>query len=119
MKQFQKLIKSFSFALRGIATVFKEEQNFRLQLAGTLLVFIGIWFFRLKVWQISALTLVIIIVLVLELINSIMERFVDVVSPRLHSQAKDIKDIMAGAVLIASIGSVIIGVLIFLPYIFV
>lgn len=73
-------------------------------------------YFQMRIWEKSALTLVIVIVLVLELINSAMERFVDVISPRLHSQAEDVKDVMAGAVLIASVGAAIIGVLIFLPY---
>lgn len=116
MNQFHKLLKSFGFALRGIKTVFREEQNFRLQLAGTLLVFIGMFYFQIKTWERSALTLVIVIVLVLELINSTMERFVDMASPRLHTQAMNIKDIMAGAVLIASVGATIVGILIFLPH---
>ncbi|MBI5230195.1 MAG: diacylglycerol kinase family protein [Candidatus Magasanikbacteria bacterium] len=116
MNQLRTLIKSFSCAARGIATVFREEQNFRIQLAGTFLVFMGMIYFQLKIWERSALMLVIIIVLVLELINSAMERFVDMTSPRLHAQAMDIKDIMAGAVFIASVGAAVVGVLIFFPY---
>lgn len=118
MKQLQKLIKSFCFALRGIMIVFREEQNFRIQLVGTILVFIGMAYFQLKAWEKIALTLVIVLVLVLELINSIMERFVDMVSPRLHARAMEVKDIMAGAVLISSLGAAAVGGLIFVPRFF-
>ena len=53
----------------------------------------------------------------MELINTIFEKVVDVLRPRIHHYAEVIKDIMAAAVLVSSIGAVIIGVLIFLPYI--
>ena len=119
MIHISKLLRSFLFALRGIKTVFKEEQNFRIQIAGTLLVFIGMILLKLKTWEQTVLVLVVMSILVLELINSTLERFVDIASPRLHIQAEAIKDIMAGAVLIASAGAVIIGLLIFIPHFFV
>jgi diacylglycerol kinase len=56
-------------------------------------------------------------VLVLELMNSIFERMVDILKPRIHHYVEDIKDIMAGTVLVASLGSALIGLLIFWPYI--
>jgi diacylglycerol kinase len=55
-------------------------------------------------------------VLVLEIINSIFERIVDVYKPRLNPYVRDIKDMMAAAVLIASLGAAIIGLMIFIPY---
>jgi diacylglycerol kinase len=57
-------------------------------------------------------------VLVLELINSSMERLVDLVKPQLHESARDIKDLMAAAVLMASFFAVLIGLMIFLPSFF-
>ena len=55
-------------------------------------------------------------VLVLELLNSSIERLVDLAKPRLHEEAGTIKDLMAGAVLLASMVAVIVGILIFWPY---
>ena len=80
------------------------------------MVLLLIWWLALPLGQAIALLLLIILVLTLELINSILERFVDVFKPRIHPMVEEIKDLMAGAVLIASLGALIVGLLIFLPY---
>ncbi len=96
----------------------KSEQSFRVQVFAALIVLLLIWWFTVPLWQAIALLLLIILVLTLELINSILERFVDVFKPRIHPMVQEIKDLMAGAVLIASVGALIVGLLIFLPYFF-
>jgi diacylglycerol kinase len=55
---------------------------------------------------------------VLELLNSIIERFVDMVKPRVHEYARVIKDLSAAAVLIMAITAVILAVLIFWPHLY-
>ena len=55
------------------------------------------------------------VVLTLEMINTAIEKLCDVVQPDYHPQIKIIKDIAAGAVLIAALGSIIIGAIIFVP----
>lgn len=72
--------------------------------------------FPLRNWERIALSLVITLVLVLELINTIMEKIVDILKPRIHHYVEIIKDMMAAAVLIASLGALAVGLLIFLPY---
>lgn len=110
------MCKSFQYAGSGIAHVFREEQSFRIQLLAALLVVVLMIILPLAAIERLILVLVIIFVLVLEIINSIFERMVDVYKPRLNPYVKDIKDMMAGAVLVASLGAVIIGLMIFLPY---
>jgi diacylglycerol kinase len=56
-------------------------------------------------------------VLVLELLNSVIERITDFLRPEHNEQVKLVKDLMAAIVLLASIGAIVIGVMIFLPYI--
>jgi diacylglycerol kinase len=56
-------------------------------------------------------------VLVLELVNTALERAMDVVQPDIHPTVKIVKDVMASAVLLGAVFSVLIGVLIFLPHI--
>ena len=63
-----------------------------------------------------ALFIVIFAVLVMELINTIFERVVDMLKPRVHPYAQLVKDVMAAAVLLSSIGAVIVGIIIFWPY---
>lgn len=110
------LLKSMSYASRGIATVFKEERNFRIEVVAAIAVFVLMVFFDVTALERAILVLVVSAVLVLELLNSIVERIVDILKPRIHHYAQDIKDITAGAVLVVSGSSVIIGVLIFWPY---
>lgn len=113
----KKFLKSLKHALRGVQIVLRHEQSFRLQVLATIIVFTlaGVLQVRLTEWII--LLLMVGSVLVLELINSIFERIVDTFKPRIHPAVKDIKDIMAGAVLIASVIAAAVGVIIFYPYV--
>jgi diacylglycerol kinase len=111
-----RLIRSFRYAGKGLRQVFREEQSFRVQVIAGILILILSLCFKVKVWEAAALLLVVIIVLVLELINSVFERVVDVLKPRMHPDVETIKDIMAAVVLISSIGAVFIGLLILGPY---
>ena len=53
----------------------------------------------------------------MELANSAVERVTDILKPRIHDYAKEIKDIMAAAVFLASFVAAVVGLIIFLPYI--
>ena len=52
----------------------------------------------------------------MEIVNSAVERVTDILKPRIHSYVKEIKDIMAAAVMLSSIGAVLVGLLIFGPH---
>ena len=117
MLNLSRLIRSFRYAGRGLKQVFRGEQSFRVQVVIGFLVLILALYFSVKIWEAVALLLVIIIVLVLELINSVFERVVDVLKPRMHPDVETIKDIMAAVVLISSAGAVLVGILILGPYI--
>ncbi|MFH0818865.1 MAG: diacylglycerol kinase [Patescibacteria group bacterium] len=112
----KRLQRSFKYAMHGLVYVFKNEQNFRIQLTIGLVVILAILFFKVQAWQAIVLLMLITLVLVLELINTIFERIIDILKPRIHSYVEIIKDIMAAAVLIASFGATVIALLIFLPY---
>jgi len=116
MVRIDKLAKSFRYAAKGLARVAREEQNFRVELAVAALVIVLMFIFDMRPAERAIITLAIILVLVLELMNSIFERVVDLLKPRIHHYVEDIKDIMAGTVLVASVGSVLIGALLFWPY---
>lgn len=108
--------RSLRHAREGIIEVARAEQSFRLQL-GVSVIALGLaWVFPLETWERVLVLLLCSAVLVLEILNSIMERFADAVQPRLSSMVREIKDMMAGAVLITAITSGIIGVLIFAPH---
>jgi len=109
-------LKSFGNALRGVAVAF-AERNFRLQMSAALIVVALMFFFNVTLVEKSILVLLVIIVLVLEILNSILERLIDVLKPRLHLYVKDIKDMAAAAVLVASLGAAAVGIIIFYPHV--
>jgi undecaprenol kinase len=117
MENLKKLFRSFKNAAKGLKYVLKNEQNFQLEVLIGILVIVLMFVFSIRGWEKIALFIVIFAVLVMELINTIMERVVDILKPRVHPYAQVIKDIMAAAVLISSIGAVVIGILIFYPYV--
>lgn len=116
MVRIKDLVKSFSHACRGVKTLIKDEQSFRLQIFAALAVIFLSIIFPLSIFEIITVLLLVASVLILEMINSIFERLVDTFKPRIHPVVGEIKDIMAAAVLIASIFSAVIGTVIFLPH---
>lgn len=111
-----QLKQSFIHAARGFFVIFRSEQNFRIQIVIAIFVIIAMFFFPTSRAEKIALLFMVMWVLVLEILNAALERFIDLVKPRLHSYAKEIKDLMAAAVLLTSVISIIVGVLILYPY---
>lgn len=110
----RKFFNSFKYAIEGIRKVM-DEQNFRFDLMMAFIVIVAAVFTGLSKLEWIILIVVIAIMLSLEMINTAIERVVDLASPGIHPLAKAAKDIAAGAVLVFACASVIIGILIFLP----
>ncbi len=112
-----RLLQSFQYALRGIFHVLSQELSFRVQVFAALVVIAFMLVFPLASWERVILSLLIAGVLILEIMNTIVERIVDTFKPRIHPVVGEIKDMMAAAVLIVSLVAAIIGILIFWPYV--
>ncbi|MFA4955004.1 MAG: diacylglycerol kinase [Patescibacteria group bacterium] len=110
------LKESFAHAWRGLRLAFASEKSFRLQTLAAACVLLVVLLLPLHSWERVILLLATAAILVLELVNSVVERLVDLFKPRLHSYVKDIKDMMAAAVLLSSAFALVIGLLILLPY---
>ena len=115
-KTSKNVLMSFKFAFSGIYYVLKTSRNFKIQLIFSVItLMIG---FLLQISQSNYVILIatIMSVLILEILNTSIESIVDlVVKKEFSSLAKISKDTSAGAVLLASINSVIIAVYIFVP----
>lgn len=109
-------IKSFRYAINGIRTSLWQEHNFRIHLVAAFLVIALGFYFQVTssewLWLITAISLV----LITEMINTALEHLVNLVEPNQNPKAGKVKDIAAGAVLIAAIGAIAIGIIIFWPY---
>lgn len=105
----------FSHAWNGLKEVAKTERNFRIHLIATITVIIAGIILHLTLIEWAILTLTIGLVLVAEAINAAVEKLIDYVKPETNPLAKTIKDVAAGAVLLATLISLVVGLFIFLP----
>lgn len=108
--------RSFQDAYRGLVYTFRYELSFRIQSILAILALFLAFYFPLRIYERVVIILIVALVLVLELMNSVVERMTDLFKPRIDNAAKIIKDIMAGAVLVAAVVAIIIGWIIFYPH---
>ena len=111
------MLKRLRYAFRGLIHVFQTESSFRWQILAAFLVLVLMNVYALANWQRIILLLLISSVLVLEVINSVLERLVDSFKPRVHPVVAEVKDMMAGAVLVSSLTSAIVGFMILWPFV--
>lgn len=107
----------FQYAWNGLKETIRLERNFRIHLVFTVVVIIVSALLQLKQWEWVAIIFAIALVLIAELMNTVIERTIDYIKPDIHPEAKIIKDVSAGIVLVAAILSITIGLIIFIPYI--
>ena len=108
-------LKSFAFAWNGVKTFFNKEHNAQLHLASTIIVVTLAFFFRISAIETLFLVFAIGFVWVAEMINTAIEKIMDFITIEKHEQIKFIKDVAAGAVLVASLIACVIGAIIFIP----
>ncbi|MGM0844202.1 MAG: diacylglycerol kinase family protein [Bacillota bacterium] len=111
----KKFLRSFKFAMNGIKLVFQEEFNFTVHCVVSFAVVAAGFAFSLSMMEWAIIILLIAGMLSLEMLNTAIERTVDLVTKDYHPLAGQAKDIAAGAVLCYAAGAVVIGLIIFLP----
>lgn len=94
---------------------FRSEANAKIHLAATVAVVSAGLYFGLTANEWCSVSLAIGLVIASEILNTAIERLVDIVSPAHNAAAGHVKDIAAGATLVAAGCSVVVGVLIFGP----
>ena len=108
-------IKSFSYALAGLRQFVIREHNARIHLAATIGVIIVALVVGVTRMEAAILAIVTGLVWVTEILNTCIERLADHVTKERHPEIGIIKDLAAGAVLIAAITAVIVALFIFTP----
>lgn len=114
-KTIAKRLQSFVFAFSGLAAFLRSEPNGRIHLVATVVVIILAIVFHCNIMEWALLTIVMAMVWITELLNTVIEKMMDHLSPDIHPRVKWIKDVAAGAVLIAAIAAAVVGGLIFIP----
>lgn len=111
----RNILESFRFAFVGLWYALRTQRNTRVHLAiAAVVVVLGLCL-NLSYVQWAVLTLTIGFVLVSEMLNTVAETLVDLISPGYHPLAKVVKDVTAGAVLLTAIVSVVVGLLVLGP----
>jgi len=113
-----KFLKSLKHALRGLEYMIIRERNFRIEMAVGVMIFILAFWLGMDKWELVSISFVVFGILILEAINTLVERLINIFNPRVHPYAKMLKDVTASIVLLGSIGAMVIGSLIFWPYVF-
>ena len=110
-------LRSFGHAFRGLAILLRTQHNARIHAFATILVLAAGALLRISVSEWALIALAVVCVWVAEALNTSIESLVDLASPDPHPLAGKAKDVAAGAVLIAAIGSLIVGALVFGPHV--
>jgi undecaprenol kinase/diacylglycerol kinase (ATP) len=109
------LIKAFGYAGNGIIRFFRYDRNGRIHLLATVLICLAGWYWKISGMEWCAVLLCTALVTSLEMVNHALEKLCDMVHPEWHPVIKTVKDVSAGAVLVAAVVSMAVGLIIFIP----
>ena len=114
----QKFSDALKHGFEGIGYSVKTQRNFRYQLVIFCIVIIAAWFFQLTSLEFAVILALSALVLSMEIMNTAVEKTVDSFTQgKKHETAKIAKDAAAGAVVMAVLFSIAVGIIIFLPHI--
>ncbi len=117
MLNVQQLYRSFLYAFEGLQYALQNDQNLRIHFVIAGIVIIASLFLNVSPFEMGILGIMILLVIITEMMNTSVEKMVDLITKEHRIEAKIAKDVSSGMVFVAAFGSVIIGILIFVPYI--
>lgn len=111
-----RIIRSFKYAFRGIGYILRVEQNARVHLLIALVVLAAGIQFKLSMLELAAIFFAVITVFLAEIANTALENTLDLIEPQPNDKIRLVKDMAAGAVLVAALGAAAVGLVVFWPY---
>jgi len=105
----QSFIRRLGYALNGLRVAFRAESSFRIHIVATIAVIAALLWLRPSALWCAVVALAVAFVLAAELANSAVEYLADHLHPDEHPEIKLVKDCMAGAVLVASLGALAVA----------
>ena len=115
--QFSGRIRSFRHAIAGVLRMMRCQYNAWIHAAATLVVLAAAFVLRISAADWCWIILAISIVWTAEALNTAFEFLADAASPDFHPLVRDAKDVAAGAVLLTATAAVVIGSIVFWPYV--
>ncbi len=108
----QGVVRSFEHAYRGMISAVRTQRNMRFHVVVAVFVLVASLLVGVSKLELAVLVLTIMLVFVTEMFNTAMEFVVDLATKEYHPLAKLAKDVSAGAVLVSSVGAVLVGYLV-------
>jgi diacylglycerol kinase len=108
-------VKPFIYAFKGIATLFRTQRNARIHLGFFVLAVVCGFLFKISLGEWGLIILAAGLVFAAEALNTALEFLADAVHPEQHPKVGQAKDAAAGAVLIAAIAALLVGLMVFVP----
>jgi diacylglycerol kinase len=108
--------KSVQFTIRGILWILRHERNFQIHILGLIINLFLIIFLGLSNFESALIILCCFFVLVTETLNTCVEKICDYIQPEFDFGIGIIKDLAGGAVMLATIASICVGILVYWPY---
>jgi diacylglycerol kinase (ATP) len=108
-------LRNFKYAFRGLKEVIKSEKNAKIHVAMAVLALIACLIFRISLIEFLFVFLSIVLVMFAEIINTAIEKTLDLISQENNHVVQLVKDMSAAAVLITAIGSIVVAGVVFLP----
>lgn len=109
----KKFLRSVGYAISGVRYAFATEKNIRVLLVIAICEIAAAFFLCIPKVEFLLLLWIAAVLFSLELANTAVERLADKVSPQYNEQIGVVKDVMAGAVMVASVFAFLIGCIIF------
>jgi diacylglycerol kinase len=114
---YRKFFRSFGHAWRGLVRLIQTEQNARVHFVAAVILGMSTIIFGLSRLEVAILFFAVVLVFAIEIINTAVEKLLDVVHPESHATIGYVKDALAGAVLIAAIIAIVVAFLVFYPHV--
>ena len=109
-------LRSFAYAFKGLRFMLSKQYNFYIHIALAIIALVLAYYFSISKTELLWIVAAIGIVLSAEIFNTAIEQLTDLIQPEQDPKAGIIKDLAAGAVLLSATTALIIGLIIFVPY---
>lgn len=116
MQRSNNIFKSLGYAIQGIKTALHYNRNLKIHFCVAAVVLILGFALQVTPVEMGILSVLIVLVICCEMINSVIEEMVNLIVKEHREEARIAKDVAAGMVLIAALGALAVGIIVFTPY---
>lgn len=114
----KRFIRSFKYSVEGFVHIWKFHQNIRFHVMTAVIVLATAYMIGISSIEFLFILVAIFVVIISEMINTAIEEMTNLITTEHRKEAKIAKDVASAAVLLSSVFALLIGLIIFVPYLF-